>query len=200
MVWHTPGLRQLYLLLGVVVLAIMPTFMLVPLLVKVHFGGGASQVALMEGLAGGGMLLGGMLMAAMAPRRLVLWILAGFALSCASIALTALAPGRLFGVAVAWWVMSGISFAFGNAPLTALLQTTIPNRLQGRALALMTTLMAFSAPVGLALAAPLGEWIGVRGVFLFAGSLGALASLVGFLSPSLLALQSPPARGLEGAA
>ncbi|MBS0510483.1 MAG: MFS transporter [Proteobacteria bacterium] len=188
MVWHTPGLRQLYLLLGVVVLAIMPTFMLVPLLVKVHFGGGAPQVALMEGLAGGGMLLGGMLMAAMAPRRLVLWILAGFALSCASIALTALAPSSLFGVAVAWWVMSGISFAFGNAPLTALLQTTIPNQLQGRVLALMTTIMALASPVGLALAAPLGEWVGVRGVFLVAGSLGALASLAGFLSPSLLAL------------
>jgi len=200
LVWKSPGLRRLYLLLGVVVLATMPTFTLVPLLVKVHFGGGASQVALMEGLAGAGMLAGSMLMMAMAPRRLVHWTLGGFAVSCASVALTAMAPATLFGVAVAWWVMSGISFAFGNAPLTALLQTTIPNRLQGRALALMTTLMAFSAPVGLALAAPLGEWIGVRGVFLFAGSLGALASLAGFLSPSLLALQSPPARGIEGAA
>ena len=77
-------------------------------------------------------------------------------------------------------------------------------RVQGqtarRRLTTRVTIMAFSAPVGLALAAPLGEWIGVRGVFLFAGSLGALASLVGFLSPSLLALQSPPARGIEGAA
>lgn len=188
LVWCTPGLRHLYLLLGMVVLAIMPTFMLVPLLVKAHFGGGAPQVALMEGLAGGGMLLGGMLMAAMAPRRLVRWTLAGFALSCASIALTAMAPASLFGVAVAWWVMSGISFAFGNAPLTALLQTTIPNQLQGRVLALMTTIVALAAPIGLALAAPVGEWVGVRGVFFVAGSLGALASLAGFLSPALLAL------------
>lgn len=187
-VWHTPGLRQLFLLLGVVVLALMPTFVLAPLLVKVHFGGGAPQVALMEGLAGGGMLLGGLLMAAMAPRRLATWILVGFAVSCVSIALTAMAPSRLFGVAVAWWVMSGVSFAFGNAPLTALLQTTIPNQLQGRVLALMTTIMALAAPVGLALAAPLGDWIGVRGVFIVAGLLGAGASLAGFLSPQLLGL------------
>lgn len=33
--------------------------------------------------------------------------------------------------AVAWWVMSGISFVLGNAPLTALLQTTIPNYQRG---------------------------------------------------------------------
>lgn len=194
LVWYTPGLRRLYLLLAVLVLAIMPTFVLVPLLVKVHFGGGASQVALMEGLAGGGMLLGGMLMAAMAPRRLVRWTLAGFAISCTSIALTAMVPVSLFGVAVAWWVMSGISFALGNAPLTALLQTTIPNQLQGRVLALMTTCMALAAPVGLALVAPLGELIGIRGVFIVAGLPGAVACLAGFLSPDLLALddQSGP--------
>lgn len=200
LVWHTPGLRQLYLLLGMVVMAIMPTFMLVPLLIKVHFGGDVSQVALMEGLAGGGMLLGGMLMVAMAPRRLVRWTLVGFSVSCASIALTAMAPASLFGVAVAWWVMSGISFVLGNAPLTALLQTTIPNRLQGRVLALMTTIMALAAPVGLALAAPLGEWVGIRGVFIVAGSLGALASLAGFLSPSLLALDRKPGRQVEESA
>lgn len=194
LVWYTPGLRRLYLLLAVLVMAIMPTFVLVPLLVKVHFGGGASQVALMEGLAGVGMLLGGMLMAAMAPRRLVRWTLAGFAISCASIALTAMVPVSLFGVAVAWWVLSGISFVLGNAPLTALLQTTIPNQLQGRVLALMTTCMALAAPVGLALVAPLGELIGIRGVFIVAGLPGAVACLAGFLSPDLLALddQSGP--------
>lgn len=192
LVWHTPGLRQLYLLLGAVVLAIMPTFVLVPLLVKLHFAGGAAQVALMEGLAGAGMLLGGLMTAAMAPRRLVRWTLAGFAVSCASLALTAMAPASIFGVAVAWWVISGVSFVMGNAPLTALLQTKIPNQLQGRVLALMTTLMALAAPVGLAVAAPLGEWIGVRGVFVVAGVLGALASLAGFLSPALLALDDPP--------
>lgn len=188
LVWYTPGLRQLYLVLGVVVLAIMPTFTLVPLLVKEHFGGGAAQVALLEGLGGGGMLLGGLLMAAMAPRRLVLWILTGFAVSCASIALTAMAPSSLFGAAMAWWVMSGITFAFGNAPLTALLQASIPNHLQGRVLSLMTTIMAFAAPIGLALAGPLGEWIGIRGVFIVAGLLGAVASLAGLFSPSLMAL------------
>lgn len=192
LVWDTPGLRRLFLLLGAVVLAIMPTFVLVPLLVKEHFAGGAAQVALMEGLAGAGMLLGGLLMAAMAPRRLVRWTLVGFAVSCAALALTAMAPASLFGVAVAWWVMSGISFVLGDTPLMALLQTRIPEHLQGRVLALMSTLMALAAPVGLTLAAPLGEWIGVRGVFVVAGVLGTLASLAGFLSPALLALDDPP--------
>lgn len=188
LVWHTPGLRQLYLLLAAVVLAVMPTFTLVALLVKQHFGGGASQVALMEGLAGIGMLTGGLLVAALAPRRPVRWILLGFAASCTALAMTALVPGNLFGVAVVWWLISGITFVLGDAPLVAMLQHTIPSHLQGRALSLMTTLMALAAPVGLALAAPLGEWIGVRGIFIVGGLAGAVASLAGFLSAPLRSL------------
>ncbi|WCM91583.1 MFS transporter [Acidovorax sp. NCPPB 2350] len=188
LVWHTPGLRQLYILLGVVVLAVMPTFTLVPLLVKEHFGGGASQVALLEGLAGVGMLAGGLLVAVMAPRRPVYWILLGFAASCSALALTALVPQNLFGIAVVWWVISGITFVLGDAPLIALLQTKVPSHLQGRVLSLMTTIMALAAPVGLALVAPLGEWVGVRGVFIAAGVAGTAASLAGFLSRPLRSL------------
>ncbi|MFC0130513.1 MFS transporter [Ralstonia solanacearum] len=189
LVWKTPGLRWLYILLGAVVLAIMPTFTLVPLLVKTHFGGGAAQVALMEGLSGIGMVAGGLLVAAMAPRRQVSWVLCGFAVSC-----VALAPGSLFGVAVAWWVISGITFVFGNAPLTALLQTRVPNHLQGRVLSLRNTTMGLAAPVGLALFTPLGEVIGVRALFAITGLLGAVASLAGFLSPSLMRLDRQGSR------
>lgn len=191
LVWHTPGLKQLYAVLAAVVLAIMPTFTLVPLLVKEHFGGAAPQVALLEGLSGLAMLAGGLLVAAMAPRKQIPWILGGFAVSCAAMALTAMVPGNLFGIAVAWWAISGMAFVFGNAPLTALLQTTVPNHLQGRVLSLLTTIMRLAAPVGLALVSPLGEWIGVRGVFVAAGVAGAVACLVGFLSSSLRSLNRP---------
>lgn len=185
---RTSGLLQLYALLGVTALAVMPTFTLVPLLVKNHFGGGIAQVALMEGLSGIGMVMGGLLVAAMAPRKPILWILLGFTISCLSLALTALAPARLFGVAVTWWVISGISFVFANAPLTALLQVIVPNHMQGRVLSLMNMLLGLAAPLGLMVVTPLGEIVGVQGVFVIAGLLGALFSLTGFLSPSLLNL------------
>lgn len=198
LVWGHPGLRRLYALLGAVVLVVMPTFTLTPLLVKAHFGGGAGQVALMEGLAGLGMIAGGLLIAALAPRRQMPWILLGFAASCLTLALTALAPADLFWLAVVWWVVSGATFIVGNAPLTALLQGTIPNQLQGRVLSLLSTVMGLAGPLGLALAGPLGELIGVRGVFVVGGVLGTLASLAGFLSPALRRLESAPVPTHEG--
>jgi DHA3 family macrolide efflux protein-like MFS transporter len=123
-VWQDIGLRQIYALLAVVVLVIMPSFMLSPLLVKEYFGGGAPQVALLESLGGGGMVAGGILVTVFSPRRKVTWLLWGFALACLAIALTALAPPTMFWLATFWWLVSGIAFVAGSAPLTAAIAVT----------------------------------------------------------------------------
>lgn len=189
-VTSNPGLLRLYLLLGAVVLVVMPSFTLVPLLVKEYFGGGAPQVGIMEAMAGVGMIAGGLFVTAMAPRRRIDWLLTGFAASCAALALTALAPPTLFWVAVFWWAVSGAAFIAGNTPLTTLLQATIPNHLQGRVLALLNMVMALAAPVGLLLATPLGDALGIRWLFVVMGVLGTLVSLAGYLAPSLRALDA----------
>ncbi|OJH37100.1 hypothetical protein BON30_30920 [Cystobacter ferrugineus] len=197
LVWSHPGLRPLYALLGVVVLVIMPSYTLVQLLVKQHFAGGAKEVALMEGLAGIAMIASGLAVTALAPRRHVRWVLWGFAVSCFALALTALAPGHFFWLAVAGWGASAATYILGNAPLAALLQTTIPNHLQGRVLSLLSTVTGLAAPVGLAVATPIGELIGVRWLFVLQGVLGGCLSLMGFWSPGLLSLdrQASPGRG-----
>ena len=179
------GLRDLFLLQAAVVLVLMPSATLVPLLVKDHFGGGAADVALMEALWGIGMLGGGLIVTAWAPRRHVRWILGGFAVSCFAFALSAAMPREVFMLALAWWVLSGATFVLGEAPLTALLQTTVPHHVQGRVLSLMNTVIALAAPVGLAFATPLGEWMGIRGLFVATGIAGGLVSLAGFASGPL---------------
>ncbi len=185
LVWNNPGLRRMYGLLGAIVLIVMPSFTLVPLLVKEHFGGAAPQVALIESIGGMGMVAGGLLVAAISPKRHVLWVLWGFAISCLSLALTALAPAQMFPVAVTMWAISGVTYIAGNAPFTALLQSIVPNHLQGRVLSLLATIMGLASPIGLAIATPLGEWIGVRWLFVTLGLLGAVVSLLGFVSPVL---------------
>ena len=66
-----------------------------------------------------------------------------------------------------------------------MLQTIIPNQLQGRVLSLLNTIMALAAPIGLALATPLGELIGIRWLFAVVGILGTIVSLLGFFSSHL---------------
>lgn len=192
-VWKNPGLRILYALLAAVTLVIMPSMTLVPLLVKDHFGGGAPEVAFIEGLGGAGMIAGGALITLVNPKRKVLWVLWGFALSCFTLSLTALADSNMFILAAFWWCLSSLLYILGNGPLTALIQTTVPNQLQGRVLALLATFAGLAAPVGLAVTSPLGELIGVRWLFIALGAVAGCITLLGFLSPSLRKLNQDDA-------
>lgn len=168
---------------------ITPSFTLVPLLVKEHFGGGAPHVAFIDAMAGAGMLIGAVVVALFAPRQQVTWILWGFATSCFALALTGLMPADRFNIAAVCWLISGMSFILGDAPMTALLQGTIPNHLQGRGLSLLNMVMGLAAPLGLALTTPLGELIGVRWLFVVTGVLGGLICLMGFFSSAVRRLE-----------
>ena len=189
------GLLTLYAILGLVVLTLMPTFSLTPLLVKQHFGGGVNQVALMEGLSGVGMIVGGVLISIFPGKRPILILMLSFAVSCGTVALTALAGSNAFWLAIVWWVVSGFTFSTGNAPMMSVLQTVVPNHMQGRVLSLMTTIMGLAGPVGLAIAAPLGEAFGVRSVFIGGGILSALVCLLALLSRDMWKLEKATIEG-----
>ena len=186
--WRTQGLRQLCVMLGAMALVTTTAFTLMPLLVKNHFGGGAGQFAWLQALAGMGIGLGRVLMAAMAPRRSVRWVLGGFSVSSVSIVLAAMAPSGLFGVAATWWAMCGITFAFGITPVAELLRATTPVHQQRRALSGVAAVVALAAPLGLVVTGGVGEWLGIRAVFVLIGLVGLGTCLAGGLSSSLAVL------------
>ncbi len=184
-VWHDPALKRMYALMTAAIVVIIPSFTLVPLLVKEHFGGGATEVAIIESLSGLGLVAGGAMIAIIAPRRRLPFILWGMAIGCFSVAAAGLPPRDMFWLAVTGWALGSATWVMGHAPFTAILQGMVPNHLQGRVLSLLTTLMGFGAPVGLALATALGEVIGVRWLFVVLGTLGGMVMLLGFLSPAI---------------
>jgi MFS transporter, DHA3 family, macrolide efflux protein len=93
-------------------------------------------------------------------------------------------------LAVVWWILSGVTVSTGQAPMTAILQTVVPNQMQGRTQALMNTIMGFAGPIGLAITGPLGESFGVRSVFIWGGGLSALICLLGLFSRDLMGIES----------
>ncbi len=192
-VWRDRGLRELYFVIGLVVFTVMPTYTLTPLLVKEHFGGGINQVALMEGLAGVGVILGGIAITVWPPARgRIIVALLSFAVSCATVALTAISGSQMLWLAVVWWFISGVTFSTGNAPMTAIMQTTIPNQMQGRAFSLLNVVFGLAGPLGLLIAGPLGEAFGVRTVFIVGGTLSAFICAGGLLSPALRNIEEIP--------
>ncbi len=194
-VTSSPVLSRIYLLLATVAAIVMPSFTLVPLLVKAHFGGGPGDVALMEGLSGAGMVAGGLLIARIAPRRPLRWVMLGFGSCCGALAVTASLPADAFALAAVCWTVSGVAYVLGNAPFIALLQSTIDPQLQGRVLSLLHTLVGLAAPVGLLIATPTGELLGIRALMIIAGAAGALVCILAGLSPVLRAALRREATG-----
>jgi DHA3 family macrolide efflux protein-like MFS transporter len=181
---------MLLAIMGLIVMTIMPMFSLTPLLVKTHFGGGVNEVALMEGLSGVGIILGGVFIGFWPLfKRRVVTMLVSFAISCFTVALVAIAPSDWFWLGIFWWFVSGVTYSTGNAPMMAIIQQVVPNEMQGRVFSLMNTVMGLAGPVGLAVVGPLGEALGVVGVFVLGGTLSALICLAGLLSPALMNIE-----------
>ena len=184
-IWSDRSLRGLYMLVTITTMFFMPLFTMSPLLVKSRYHGGPPQLALLESLTGVGMIIGGILVAVIAPKRKVPWVLGGMSLSCFLIAATAWLPPELFLVCGALWLVGASAFMLANASLMAVLQTVIAQDFQGRAISVLTTMNAVAAPVGLAIANPLGEFLGVSWLFFVFGLSGGFVMISGFLSGSV---------------
>ena len=181
-------LRTLYVLATFAVLTFSPLSIMIPVLVKNYFGGGASDVAMLESSFGIGMIFGGGIIAWIAPARKMLWVLVCFTLTCFLMSVLAVVPHNLFWLAVAVFFVSSMINMMGYSSLMALLQSTIPNAIQGRVLSLFSTVTAIASPFGLALATPLGEFIGIQNLYILFGVSGGLVVFSGFIFNSVFDL------------
>ena len=181
-------LRTLYVLATFAVLTFSPLSTMIPVLVKNYFGGGASDVAMLESSFGIGMIFGGGIIAWIAPARKMLWVLVCFTLTCFLMSVLAVVPHNLFWLAVAVFFVSSMINMMGYSSLMALLQSTIPNTIQGRVLSLFSTVTAIASPFGLALATPLGEFIGIQNLYILFGVSGGLVVFSGFVFNSVFDL------------
>jgi MFS transporter, DHA3 family, macrolide efflux protein len=186
-VTQNSGLKSLFVFIAIVVFLIMQTNTLTPLLVKQLFAGGPNEIAFLQAMSGVGLILGGILASVLPQRQPVVTMLVFFAIGCLTLSLTALAPA--FWLAVVSWTFYGMGFSVGNAKLFALLATVVPNQIQGRTISLLTTILGVVGPLGLLIAGPLGETIGVRGVFIWGGVLSTAICVLWLFIPAIHKLE-----------
>lgn len=187
-VWRRLGLRYIFIISSFAVMVITPLASLAPMLVKNHFNGGASHLAYFQSVAGVGFVAGGCVTMLLRPKRRVLWAILGYLLACIFVSATAAIPSDYFNAAALLWGISRVAFIVGGGALHALLQATIPNSYQGRVLSLLSTIVAFSAPIGLAITGGIGEVIETRWLFIIFGGVAAIIVCFSFMSESIMSL------------
>jgi predicted MFS family arabinose efflux permease len=154
-------------------------------LAKETFGAGDAGYGLLVGLYGGGMVLGSVLIAALADRiSLLPFYFLGIFTSALALAATGFSPTFVF--ALGTLMVAGVANGIDNVATDTILQKRVPDAFLGRVFAVR--FLGFS--IGEVLAYPLGGAVvdasGPRSIYIFAGVATAIAGLFifFFLAPS----------------
>ncbi|MBN1401627.1 MAG: MFS transporter [Anaerolineae bacterium] len=195
-VWRdlAEGLRYIWGLPGVVAVIVMavamnfagaPTWTLLPLYVRNVFGGGATELSIVESAQGAGLILGGVALSLWGhrSRSRVVQSFGGFLLAGVAGFGMALAPSAALWILVASWLIFGVFNAIGNGTIIALLQGAIAPEMQGRVNSAVSSLVMLATPIGLAISAPVVERFGLRSWYLFAAVVCTVGPLWALLSP-----------------
>lgn len=92
-----------------------------------------------------------------------------------------LPAGGYWGFVVCCFFM-GASGTYFNVPLMAYIQETVAPEMMGKVFSVLTAAMTMATPIGLILAGPLSERIGVDRYFAWAGLLMCVMGIVCFFS------------------
>jgi DHA3 family macrolide efflux protein-like MFS transporter len=185
--------RGLMVLIGfvlVVKIALTPAFSLLPLLVSKHFQGGAAQLSLMESVAGVGIIVGGLALSVWGGfRRKILTSMTGMVVLGLGFVLLGLTPSTLFWLALGSVFVIGLMLPMVDGPFMAIMQGTVAPEMQGRVFTIISSLLSISSPIGLAIAGPVSDALGLQVWYVTAGVLCAASGLAGFVVPSIVHIE-----------
>ncbi len=186
-------------------MCLVPAFSLLPLLVLREFAGDAALLGWLNAVLGVGFIAGGILLGTWGGfnKRIVTMLAGLMGLGGAVLALGLAPASGLLTVMVAMFLV-GVMAPLINGSAQAILQATVRPDYQGRVFTLMGSLSGAMIPLGLALAAPVADLVGVRAWYVASGLICAAMGVLGFLVPAVLHIEDDrpniePASGLTSA-
>lgn len=192
-VWRWPALMAIIGMAMVLNLLFSPAFSLVPLLVTRHLGGEAIHLGAVDSAFGLGVVAGGALLSIWGGFRkghhTSLMGVIGMGLGTLMIGLS---PAGALWVVVLGMLLTGIMNPIANGPIFALLQRNVDPQMQGRVFTVLLSGCNAIAPLGLMLAGPITDALGIRPWYLVAGSAALIIGVLG--------LRYRPFEEMEGAA
>jgi DHA3 family macrolide efflux protein-like MFS transporter len=190
-VWSWPGLVAILSMAVLINFLLTPVGSLMPLLVTKHFGKGALEFGLTDSAWGAGVIVGGILLGIWGGfKRKVVTAMIGITGLGAGVMVVAFAPSNGFLLALAAMAVIGIMNSMANGPLGALMQSVVRHDMQGRVNSLVNSAASAMAPLGLLIAGPVSDWIGVRSWYWIAGIVSLLIGVIGFFIPAVMNVEN----------
>jgi DHA3 family macrolide efflux protein-like MFS transporter len=183
-------------LLGIILLAMMlnfllsPTSALTPLVVTNVFQKGAAELGWIEALFGAGIIVAGVILSVWGGfKQRTVTSLSGVIGVGLGVILFGLAPANMFSLLLFAGFLQGFALVFANGPLQAVFQTTIAPEVQGRVFSLLGAGSAAMMPLGLLIAGPVADWLGVQFWYIIGGSICILTTIVAGFVPAIMNIE-----------
>lgn len=191
------GLTLLLISAMLINFLISPAMSLLPLLVKVHFGGDEVQLALINSILGIGMLIGGLILSVWGGfKRRIFTSFMGLVICGISFASIGFIPSSGFTLAAGVFLIGALMLPLINGPIHAVIQSAVTPEMQGRVISLMSTFAGLAMPIGLAIAGPLSDAVGIQTWFIIGGIFMSLSGVFGFLSPAMQSIEEQTNKGI----
>ncbi len=182
-----PGLMLIGIMATVINFLLTPAFSLLPILVTRHFNGQAIQLATLESFSGIGFIAGGLVLSAWGGfKRRILTTMLALIFQGAGCLVMGLLPPSAFTYAVITMLFFGIFNVLVNGPLLASVQAAVAPEMQGRVLTLIGSVAAGMSPIGLIIAGPIADKMGVQTWFIIGGIVTTLIAIISFFIPAVM--------------
>lgn len=190
-VWSITGLMIMLVMASLLNLLFNPAGALMPLLVKDHFGKGALELGYLEAGFGIGIVLGGLLLGVWGGfRNKMVTVMVGLVGLGIGFGGLGLLPSPGFWAAVGFSVFAALMLPLVNGSLMAVIQGSVAPEMQGRVFTLLGTVSMAMSPLGLAIAGPVADALGIQFWYVMAGLLCVAFGLVGFFIPALMTMEA----------
>lgn len=188
---HWRGLLIILILAMVINFFFSATEPLTPLLIKNHFKGDASQLALWLSLFSVGMLFGGLILGVWGGfRRKIVTALTGLiVMGILTFGIGILPPNMFIGGLILNTIF-GLSIPIVNGSIGATLQASIKPDMQGRVFAFIQSIAMLVSPLALIIAGPFADRFGIQPWFVIAGCICAAMGALGFFFPEVIGIET----------
>jgi DHA3 family macrolide efflux protein-like MFS transporter len=183
-------------LLGIILLAMMlnfllsPTSALAPLVVTRVFEKGAAELGWIEAVFGAGIIIAGIILSAWGGfKRRIATALSGVIGVGVGVILFGLAPANMFALLLSASFLQGFAVVFANGPLQAVFQSSIAPDVQGRVFSLLGAGSAAMMPLGLLIAGPVADGLGIRFWYVVGGSVCILTTIAATFVPAIMNIE-----------
>ena len=194
-----PGLLIIAMMAVLINFLLTPAFSLLPLLVKDYFNGEAIQLGWVNSAFGVGVILGGLLLGVWGGfKRKILTSMVGLiGMGIGTLLMSQVPPTGIY-IAVGAALIVGIMQPITNGPIHAVMQATVAPDMQARVFSLLGSLASGMAPIGLIIAGPISDNLGIQTWFLLGGSLCILMAVTGLFIPALMNIEDKAIQNISG--